>query len=143
MKLQEAAANSPTAQLSAGTQALSLRSTPQALALLAQRHGWRCLFAGLSINYLKVGVAGDCCPPLPVRGTPAEAARAPRCAARQTAASPGCRALPLCCPATGSFFLFSFKSKLPHPSAQVVPSTAIGFTIYDYMKSALALPTNL
>lgn len=26
---------------------------------------------------------------------------------------------------------------------QVVPSTAIGFTIYDYMKSALGLPTHL
>lgn len=26
---------------------------------------------------------------------------------------------------------------------QVVPSTAIGFTLYDYCKSALALPTNL
>lgn len=30
-----------------------------------------------------------------------------------------------------------------HPFLQVVPSTAIGFTLYDYCKSALALPTNL
>ncbi len=59
LKLQEAAATSPTAQLSAGGQQLSLRSTPQALVLLVQRHGWRCLFAGLSINYLKVRVAGQ------------------------------------------------------------------------------------
>lgn len=29
------------------------------------------------------------------------------------------------------------------PALQVVPSTAIGFTLYDYCKSALALPTNL
>ena len=43
------------------------------------------------------------------------------------------------------------KSALTHKSAtgspfahlQVVPSTAIGFTLYDYCKSALALPTNL
>ena len=27
--------------------------------------------------------------------------------------------------------------------AQVIPSTAIGFTIYDYCKSSLGLPTNL
>jgi hypothetical protein len=57
LRLQEAAAGSPTAQLSSGTRALSLRSTPQALALLARTHGWRCLYAGLSINYLKVGPA--------------------------------------------------------------------------------------
>lgn len=57
---------------------LSLRSTPQAMALLARTYGWRTLFSGLSINYLKV-----------------------------------------------------------------VPSTAIGFTVYDFMKSLLALPTHL
>ena len=55
LRLAEAAASSPTAQLSAGTQQLSLRSAPQALALLARTHGWRCLYAGLSINYMKVG----------------------------------------------------------------------------------------
>jgi hypothetical protein len=33
--------------------------------------------------------------------------------------------------------------KMLAPVLQVVPSTAIGFTIYDYAKSALALPTNL
>lgn len=55
LKLREAAADSPTRQLAAGGgQALSLRSTPQALVLLARRHGWRCLYAGLHINYLKV-----------------------------------------------------------------------------------------
>ncbi|KAL4433457.1 hypothetical protein ABPG77_010310 [Micractinium sp. CCAP 211/92] len=79
LKLREAAASSPARQLSAGaTQQLSLRSTPQALVLLARQHGWRCLYAGLHINYIKV-----------------------------------------------------------------VPATALGFTLYDYMKSALALPTNL
>jgi solute carrier family 25 protein 16 len=78
LRLAEAGATSPTAQMSAGTQQLSLRSAPQALVLLARTHGWRCLYAGLSINYMKV-----------------------------------------------------------------VPSTAIGFTLYDYCKSALALPTNL
>ncbi|KAL4451675.1 hypothetical protein ABPG75_007337 [Micractinium tetrahymenae] len=79
LKLQEAAAGSPARQLAAGgTQQLSLRSTPQALVLLARQHGWRCLYAGLHINYIKV-----------------------------------------------------------------VPATALGFTVYDYMKSALALPTNL
>lgn len=31
----------------------ALRSTPQALLLLAQREGWRTLFSGLSINYMK------------------------------------------------------------------------------------------
>ncbi|PSC69510.1 mitochondrial substrate carrier family B [Micractinium conductrix] len=78
LKLAEAAADSPTRTLAAGAQQLSLRSTPQALVLLARQHGWRCLFAGLHINYLKV-----------------------------------------------------------------VPSTAIGFTIYDLLKLALHLPTNL
>ncbi|GAB4824200.1 hypothetical protein N2152v2_011246 [Parachlorella kessleri] len=56
----------------------AFRSTPQALLCIAQREGWRALFAGLSINYMKV-----------------------------------------------------------------VPSTAIAFTIYDYMKAHLDLPTNL
>jgi hypothetical protein len=28
-------------------------------------------------------------------------------------------------------------------SVQVIPSTAIGFTIYDYLKAALDLPTHL
>jgi solute carrier family 25 protein 16 len=71
LKLHEAAAHSPARQLSLGgafassagaagaaaaqQQQLSLRSTPRALVLLAQQHGWRCLFAGLHINYLKVG----------------------------------------------------------------------------------------
>lgn len=54
LRLAEAAASSPTAQLSAGTQQLSLKSAPQALALLWRTHGWRCLYAGLSINYMKV-----------------------------------------------------------------------------------------
>lgn len=54
LRLAEAAASSPTAQLSAGTPPLSLRSAPQALALLARTHGCRCLYAGLSINYMKV-----------------------------------------------------------------------------------------
>lgn len=32
----------------------------------------------------------------------------------------------------------------PHPQLpQVVPSTAIAFTVYDYMKAHLDLPTNL
>lgn len=53
LKLREAAPDAPTRQLAAGGQPLSLRSTPQALALLARTHGWRCLYAGLSINYLK------------------------------------------------------------------------------------------
>ena len=35
----------------------AFRSTPQALLCIAQREGWRVLFAGLSINYMKVG----CC----------------------------------------------------------------------------------
>lgn len=78
LKLREAAACSPARQLASGRPQLSLRSTPQAMVLLVQRHGWRCLFAGLHINYLKV-----------------------------------------------------------------IPSTAVGFTLYDYMKSALMLPTNL
>lgn len=55
LRLAEAAASSPTAQLSAGSQQLSLRSAPQALALLARTHGWSSLYAGLSINYMKVG----------------------------------------------------------------------------------------
>ena len=54
LRLAEAAASSPTAQLSSGTQQLSLKSAPQALALLWRTHGWRCLYAGLSINYMKV-----------------------------------------------------------------------------------------
>lgn len=54
LKLREAAASSPARQLSAGaTHQLSLRSTPQALALLVRQHGWRCLYAGLHINYIK------------------------------------------------------------------------------------------
>lgn len=57
---------------------LALKSTPQAMALIAREQGWRVLFAGLSINYLKV-----------------------------------------------------------------VPSTAIGFTVYDSLKQVLALPSNL
>lgn len=54
------------------------QSTPAALAAIARAQGWRALYAGLGINYMKV-----------------------------------------------------------------VPSTAIGFTIYDYLKHALDLPTNL
>lgn len=54
------------------------QSTPAALVAIARREGWRVLYAGLSINYMKV-----------------------------------------------------------------VPSTAIGFTLYDYLKSALDLPTHL
>ena len=54
------------------------RSTPAALVAIARRQGWRALYSGLSINYMKV-----------------------------------------------------------------VPSTAIGFTLYDYLKSALDLPTHL
>lgn len=50
LKLRE---SSPSTQ-HLSTQQLSLRSTPQALVLLAQRNGWRSLYAGLSINYLKV-----------------------------------------------------------------------------------------
>ncbi|KFM24466.1 Vacuolar protein sorting-associated protein 45-like protein [Auxenochlorella protothecoides] len=65
-----------TGRLSTG--GLALRSTPQALLLIARVQGWRTLFVGLSINYLKV-----------------------------------------------------------------VPSTAIGFTVYDHMKHLLALPSNL
>jgi solute carrier family 25 protein 16 len=53
-------------------------STPAALVEIARRQGWRTLYAGLSINYMKV-----------------------------------------------------------------VPSTAIGFAIYDALKSALDLPSNL
>jgi hypothetical protein len=54
------------------------RSTPRSLLRIAQTEGWRSLFSGLSINYMKV-----------------------------------------------------------------VPSTAIGFTLYDYLKSQLYLSTNL
>lgn len=54
------------------------RSTPKALCRIAQNEGWRSLFNGLSINYMKV-----------------------------------------------------------------VPSTAIGFTLYDFLKSQLYLSTNL
>lgn len=32
----------------------AFRSTPQALLAIARREGWRALFAGLSINYMKV-----------------------------------------------------------------------------------------
>lgn len=53
-------------------------STPAALVAIIRRQGWRALYSGLSINYMKV-----------------------------------------------------------------VPSTAIGFTLYDYLKSALDLPTHL
>ena len=53
-------------------------STPAALVAIAKRQGWRALYRGLSINYMKV-----------------------------------------------------------------IPSTAIGFTMYDYLKSALDLPTHL
>ena len=58
--------------------ALALKTTPQAMLLIARQQGWRALFAGLSINYLKV-----------------------------------------------------------------VPSTAIGFTVYDSLKHLLDLPSNL
>jgi len=54
------------------------QSTPAALVAIVRRQGWRVLYSGLSINYMKV-----------------------------------------------------------------VPSTAIGFTLYDYLKSALDLPTHL
>jgi len=54
------------------------QGTPAALIAIVRRQGWRVLFSGLSINYMKV-----------------------------------------------------------------VPSTAIGFTLYDYLKSALDLPTHL
>jgi Mitochondrial carrier protein len=54
------------------------QSTPAALVAIGRRQGWRVLYSGLSINYMKV-----------------------------------------------------------------VPSTAIGFTLYDYLKSALDLPTHL
>ncbi len=54
------------------------QSTPAALVSIIRRQGWRVLYSGLSINYMKV-----------------------------------------------------------------VPSTAIGFTLYDYLKSALDLPTHL
>ncbi|KAL4540562.1 hypothetical protein Ndes2526A_g03537 [Nannochloris sp. 'desiccata'] len=54
------------------------QSTPAALVAIVRRQGWRVLYSGLSINYMKV-----------------------------------------------------------------VPSTAIGFTLYDYLKSALNLPTHL
>lgn len=54
------------------------KSTPAAFMAILRRQGWRTLFSGLSINYMKV-----------------------------------------------------------------VPSTAIGFTLYDYLKSALDLPTHL
>lgn len=54
------------------------RSTPKALCRIAQNEGWRSLFSGLSINYMKV-----------------------------------------------------------------VPSTAIGFTLYDFLKSQLYLSTHL
>lgn len=43
--------------------AMLLRSTPQALMCIWQREGWRVLFAGLSINYMKVcwlGASGLC-----------------------------------------------------------------------------------
>jgi hypothetical protein len=54
------------------------QSTPAALVAIVRRQGWKVLYSGLSINYMKV-----------------------------------------------------------------VPSTAIGFTLYDYLKSALDLPTHL
>ena len=54
------------------------KSTPAALMAIARREGWRVLYSGLSINYMKV-----------------------------------------------------------------VPSTAIGFTLYDYLKSGLDLSTHL
>lgn len=61
-----------------GSMDLLPRSTPKALLRIAQTEGWRSLFSGLSINYMKV-----------------------------------------------------------------VPSTAIGFTLYDFLKSQLYLSTNL
>lgn len=109
LKLQEAAASSPTRQLAA--QPLSLRSTPQALVLLARRHGWRCLYAGLSINYMKA-----------------------RAGAMPGLASARHTPKPIVC---------NMASSRALPCPQVVPSTAIGFSIYDWAKSALALPTNL
>lgn len=54
------------------------KSTPLALIRIAKSEGWKCLFAGLSINYMKV-----------------------------------------------------------------IPSTAIGFSLYDHLKSKLNLPSNL
>ena len=36
--------------------ALAARTTPQALAAIWRSQGWRPLFAGLSIKYLKVGI---------------------------------------------------------------------------------------
>lgn len=54
------------------------QSTPAALVAIVRKQGWKVLYSGLSINYMKV-----------------------------------------------------------------VPSTAIGFTLYDYLKSALDLPTHL
>lgn len=35
----------------------AFRSTPQALVAIAQKEGWRALFAGLSINYMKARAA--------------------------------------------------------------------------------------
>lgn len=61
-----------------GRHAFALRSTPQALAYLVRHEGWRALFSGLSINYMKA-----------------------------------------------------------------VPSTAVGFTIYDFLKGLMDLPQNL
>ena len=174
LKLHEAAANSPARQLSvtgafasggggaagaAGAaqqhQQLSLRSTPHALVLLVRQHGWRCLFAGLHINYLKVwrggvhlggwgGVGFLCWAPHLMLGSlpswpgwllstwldwhlPPGDSQPCGCSTRDA-----CRCIchmPACC--------------RPLRPLQVVPSTAIGFTIYDYAKSALALPTNL
>jgi solute carrier family 25 protein 16 len=73
-----AGASGPGGAGGSSTDARLPRSTPAALRAIAARHGWRALYSGLAINYMKV-----------------------------------------------------------------VPSTAIGFAAYDYLKAALDLPSNL
>lgn len=50
---QQAGSAAPPAQ--SRMQPLVVRSTPAALLTIWRREGWRALFAGLSINYMKVG----------------------------------------------------------------------------------------
>jgi hypothetical protein len=53
--LQQAQAQGGGAAAGASSRpAFVFRSTPQALMAIGRREGWRALFAGLSINYLKV-----------------------------------------------------------------------------------------
>lgn len=80
-----------------------MKGTVESLVTILQTQGWKQLFSGLSINYLKV---------------------------RPTTSF-----------TTFDSFSTGKDSTLASAIFQVVPSVAIGFTVYDVMKASLRVPS--